>query len=106
MNVISTHALTKSYGKTVALHDLNLEVRQGEVYGLLGPNGAGKTTTLRLLIDVIRPTCGNITLFGEEMSPKLRGRIGYLPGDLVLYDRLTGADYLRFCGRCRATVLP
>ncbi|MFJ8962503.1 ABC transporter ATP-binding protein [Lentzea sp. NPDC102401] len=101
MNVISTRQLTKCYGSTTALHDLNLEVRQGEVYGLLGPNGAGKTTTLRLLIDVIRPTRGGITLFGEPMSPRLRGRIGYLPGELVLYDRLTGADYLRFCGALR-----
>ncbi|MCX2953694.1 ABC transporter ATP-binding protein [Lentzea sp. NEAU-D7] len=101
MNVISTRQLTKRYGDTTALHDLDLEVRQGEVYGLLGPNGAGKTTTLRLLIDVIRPTRGSITLFGEPMSPRLRGRIGYLPGELVLYDRLTGADYLRFCGALR-----
>jgi ABC-2 type transport system ATP-binding protein len=101
MNVVSTHQLSKSYGKTVALRDLDLEVRAGEIYGLLGPNGAGKTTTLRLLIDVIRPTRGSITLFGEPMSPRLRGRIGYLPGDLVLYDRLTGADYLRFCGAMR-----
>jgi ABC-2 type transport system ATP-binding protein len=102
MNVISTRQLSKSYGKTAALRDLNLEVRPGEVYGLLGPNGAGKTTTLRLLIDVIRPTRGSIRLFGEPMSPRLRGRIGYLPGDLVLYDRLTGADYLRFCGALRS----
>lgn len=101
MNVISTRQLTKRYGRTTALRDLNLEVRQGEVYGLLGPNGAGKTTTLRLLIDVIRPTQGSITLFGKPMSPRLRGRIGYLPGELVLYDRLTGADYLRFCGALR-----
>ncbi|WP_439657784.1 ABC transporter ATP-binding protein [Lentzea sp. HUAS TT2] len=101
MNVISTHQLTKSYGSTKALRDLDLQVRPGEVYGLLGPNGAGKTTTLRLLIDVIRPTRGRIRLFGEPMSPRLRGRIGYLPGELVLYDRLTGADYLRFCGALR-----
>jgi len=101
MNVISTRHLSKSYGRTVALRDLNLEVRSGEVYGLLGPNGAGKTTTLRLLIDVVRPTRGSIRLFGSPMSPRLRGRIGYLPGDLVLYDRLTGADYLRFCGALR-----
>ncbi|GLZ27907.1 ABC transporter [Lentzea sp. NBRC 105346] len=103
MNVISTRQLTKRYGQTSALRDLNLEVRPGEVYGLLGPNGAGKTTTLRLLIDVIRPTRGSITLFGEPMSPRLRGRIGYLPGDLVLYDRLTGAEYLRFCAAMRGT---
>ncbi|MET9232251.1 ABC transporter ATP-binding protein [Lentzea sp. NPDC003310] len=101
MNVVSTHGLSKTYGKTTALRDLDLEVRCGEVFGLLGPNGAGKTTTLRLLIDVIRPTRGSFTLFGEYMSPRLRGRIGYLPGDLVLYDRLTGADYLRFCGALR-----
>jgi ABC-2 type transport system ATP-binding protein len=101
MNVISTRQLSKSYGKTAALRNLDLEVRPGEVYGLLGPNGAGKTTTLRLLIDVIRPTRGSIRLFGAHMSPRLRGRIGYLPGDLVLYDRLTGADYLDFCGALR-----
>ncbi|SER70971.1 ABC transporter ATP-binding protein [Lentzea albida] len=101
MNVISTQRLCKSYGRTEALRDLDLEVRPGEVYGLLGPNGAGKTTTLRLLVDVIRPTRGGIALFGSPMSPRLRGRIGYLPGDLVLYDRLTGAEYLGFCGALR-----
>jgi ABC-2 type transport system ATP-binding protein len=101
MNVISTHGLGKSYGRTVALRDLDLEVRPGEVYGLLGPNGAGKTTTLRLLIDVIRPTHGTIALFGSPPSPRVRGRIGYLPGDLVLYDRMTGTDHLRFHGALR-----
>jgi ABC-2 type transport system ATP-binding protein len=59
---IHTRALTKRYGAHTALHDLDLNVETGSVFGLIGPNGAGKTTTLRMLLDIIRPTSGEITV--------------------------------------------
>jgi ABC-2 type transport system ATP-binding protein len=102
--VVRTQQVSKSYGRTTALRKLDLEVRQGEVYGLLGPNGAGKTTTLRLLVDLIRPTRGRIMLFGMDLaggSVALRRRIGYLPGDLALYENLTGAQLLRLLAALR-----
>ncbi|MER5267139.1 ABC transporter ATP-binding protein [Actinosynnema sp. NPDC002837] len=96
--VVHTKQLSKDYGRRRALHQLDLDLHAGEVYGLLGPNGAGKTTTIRLLMDLIRPTRGRVVLFGEDLatgSVQARQRIGYVPGDLVLYDRLTGEEHLR-----------
>ena len=86
--VIRTEALSKFYGKRRGLAGLDLEVRPGEVYGFLGPNGAGKTTTIRILVDLIRPTSGRATVFGEvprQGGPALRRRIGYLPGDFTVH---------------------
>jgi beta-exotoxin I transport system ATP-binding protein len=96
--VIEAHDLTKHYGRTVGLEGLDLTVERGEVFGFLGPNGAGKTTTIRLLLDLIRPTRGEVRLFGRPASdPLSRARVGYLPGELQLDERLTGRrmlDYL------------
>lgn len=102
--VVRTERLTKRYGHTTALRDLDLEVSGGEVFGLLGPNGAGKTTTLRLLVDLIRPTSGRVLLFGEDVaadSVEARRRVGYLPGNLALYDDLTGAKLLKLLAGLR-----
>lgn len=95
---IHTRALTKRYGTHPALHELDLDVETGSVFGLIGPNGAGKTTTLRLLLDIIRPTSGEITVLGQ--SPRtggasLRRSIGYIPGELRLEGRVTGRALLR-----------
>ncbi len=95
--VIQAKALTRFYGSTVGVEDLDLEVHQGEIFGFLGPNGAGKTTTIRLLLDLIRATRGEALLFGTpSRSPELRSRIGYLPGELSLDGRMTGLQMLRF----------
>jgi ABC-2 type transport system ATP-binding protein len=84
-------------GPVVALADLDLEVRPGEVFGFLGPNGSGKSTLIRLLLGFIRPTAGRGEVLGldiEESSVEIRRRIGYLPGGIALYDGLTGARLL------------
>ena len=73
---IHTRALTKRYGSHTALHDLDLKVERGSVFGLIGPNGAGKTTTLRMLLDIIRPTSGDIDVLGERPRAGGRGRCG------------------------------
>ncbi len=94
---IKTTGLTKHYGATVGIEDLDLGVEAGEVFGFLGPNGAGKTTTIRLLLGLVRPTRGTIRLLGKAARAhrkELLGRIGYLPGDLGLYRDLTGLRYL------------
>jgi ABC-2 type transport system ATP-binding protein len=98
MAVVETFALTKRYGEHRGVDDLSFSVEAGEVFGLLGPNGAGKTTTIRLVLDLIRPTCGRVRVLGAEPRalPALRRRIGYLPGDLRLYDKLTGRELLTF----------
>jgi ABC-2 type transport system ATP-binding protein len=106
--VIEIRNLTKHYGETVGIEDLDLVVESGEVFGFLGPNGAGKTTTIRLLLDLIRPTRGDVRLFGRPAGePAVRARVGYLPGELVLDGRLTGIETLRFLDALRpGTVRP
>jgi ABC-2 type transport system ATP-binding protein len=91
--VIRCDALTKYYGKSRGIEDLTFEVRPGQVYGFLGPNGAGKTTTIRCLLSMLRPTSGKAYLFGQEVGVdgrELRRRIGYVAGDVALFEKQTG----------------
>ncbi|MBE2201415.1 MAG: ABC transporter ATP-binding protein [Anaerolinea sp.] len=86
-SVIETKGLTVYYGKHRGVVDLNLTVRQGEVFGFLGPNGAGKTTTQRVLLDIIRPSQGTAHIFGQDCQRDgvaIRKRVGYIPGELAL----------------------
>jgi ABC-2 type transport system ATP-binding protein len=90
--VVSAEALTKKYGRTLALDRLTLEVRSGEILGFLGPNGAGKTTTLRLLMGYLRPTAGCARIHGLEAwrdRSAVHARVGYLPGDVRLWPKMT-----------------
>ncbi|WP_022893458.1 ABC transporter ATP-binding protein [Agromyces subbeticus] len=94
---ITTRGLVKRYGSRTALHGIDLDIARGNVFGVIGPNGAGKTTTMRLLLDIIRPSGGELRVLGE--SPRsggaaLRQRIGYLPGELHLATRARGRDFL------------
>jgi ABC-2 type transport system ATP-binding protein len=102
---IRVEGLTKDYRtgfwrrRVRVLHDLNLEVQAGEVFGFLGPNGAGKTTTLKLLTGLIHPTAGSATVLGEPAgSVAVKARIGFLPENPYFYDYLTGAEYLDYSG--------
>lgn len=95
--IIQTHGLTKYYGKVRGIEDLDLEVKEGEIFGFLGPNGAGKTTTIRLLLDFLRPTRGRAEIFGLDTrrhSWEIRHRIGNVPGDVFLYEGMTGNELL------------
>ena len=102
--VIRAEQLTKSYGHHRGIVDVGFSVQAGEVFGYLGPNGAGKSTTIRLLLDLIRPTSGRLSLFGLDSrreSVAIRKRLGYLPGDLRLYERMTGRELLDYFGHLR-----
>ena len=101
---IETSGLTKYYGDTAGILDLDLAVDVGEVFGFIGPNGAGKTTTIRLLLNFLKPSGGSGSIFGldiERDSPAIRGRVGYLPGDLALYPSMTGREFLLYFSRLR-----
>jgi ABC-2 type transport system ATP-binding protein len=101
--VIEVKNLTKIFGeKLIAVNNLNFTVERGAIYGFLGPNGAGKTTTIRLLLGLIRPTAGEVTIFGEQMTPSasgLRRRMGYLPTNPRFPPKMTPITYLDFVGR-------
>ncbi len=102
--VIRTEALTKTYGKSRGIEDVDLEVNEGEVFGFLGPNGAGKTTTIRTLLNFLRPTSGRASIFGldtRRQSVEIRARVGNLPGEFALEDRMSGEGLLRFFARLR-----
>ena len=106
-SAIETFGLTKRYGATTAVADLNLRVEPGQVFGFLGPNGAGKSTTIRILMALQRPTRGRATLLGFDAaadSIEIHRRIGYLPGDLELFPRLTGRQHIAWFGRVRGGV--
>ncbi len=103
-SAIETSALTKVFGKTRAVIDLNLRVESGEIFGFLGPNGAGKTTTIRTLLDLHRPTSGSARVLGLDShldSVAVHRRVGYLPGDLALFGRMTARDHIERFARAR-----
>jgi ABC-2 type transport system ATP-binding protein len=104
---IATVGLTKFYGETRGIEDLDLRVEAGEVFGYLGPNGAGKTTTIRLLLDLIRPTRGHATIAGldsRRRSVEARRLVGYLPGELKPPTRSTVSGFLSFLAGLRGGV--
>ena len=86
--VVQATLLRKRFGDLVAVRDVSLSVRPGEVVGLVGPNGSGKTTTIRMLLDIIKPDQGEVSVFNEAMTPAARERIGYLPEERGLYRSL------------------
>ena len=100
---IETDDLTKRYGATTAVADLDLTVQAGVVYGFLGPNGAGKTTTMRMLTGLVEPSEGAATVAGVPSGDRRRlvDRIGLLPEEPPLYEELTGREQLAFAADLR-----
>ena len=99
MNVIQTEGLTKFYGRSRGILDLDLEVREGEFFGFIGPNGAGKSTTIRILMGLIRKTQGNVWMLGMDIlkeKEKILSETGYLPAEAVFYPDMRGRDLIRF----------
>ncbi len=92
--VLTTHELTKNFGRLCAVNKLNLEVCRGQVFGMLGPNGSGKTTTLGMLMGVTNPTSGNFTWFGEAPTHHLRKKIGAVLEHPIFYPYLSGQKNL------------
>src|SRR6476619_6096511 len=104
--VIDTRALSKVYRdfwgrpKVRALKALDLEIKQGEVFGLLGPNGSGKTTTIKLILGLLFPSDGRALVFGKDATDVAKNqRIGYLPEESYLYRFLNAEETLDFYGR-------
>ncbi|HET7617577.1 MAG TPA: ABC transporter ATP-binding protein [Vicinamibacterales bacterium] len=97
---IQTHALRKQFGTTLAVADLSLHVRAGEIFGFLGPNGAGKTTSIKMLLALVAPTSGTGRVLGAPIGDRAaRARVGFLPEHFRFHDTLTAIELLRFHGR-------
>ena len=100
--MINVEHLTKYYGDSPAIRDINFNVEQGEILGFLGPNGAGKTTTMRIITGYLPATSGKVTVAGFDVADKsldARKHLGYLPETVPLYTDLTTFEYLDFRGR-------
>ncbi|MEX2179082.1 MAG: ABC transporter ATP-binding protein [Gemmatimonadaceae bacterium] len=97
--MIKLTALTKKYGSFMAVDAIDLEVPRGELFGFLGPNGAGKTTTLRMIAGILRPTSGRVEIGGIDVNTDPVGaktKLGFIPDRPFIYEKLTGAEFLRF----------
>ena len=95
--IVKVENLTKKFGKFTALDGVNLELKEGEIYGFIGPNGAGKTTTIRVLLGILRATEGKAEIFGMDAwsdAVEIHKRIAYVPGDVNLWDNLTGGEVI------------
>ena len=99
---IRIRGLRKTYGAKAAVDGLDLSVPQGSFFGFLGPNGAGKTTTNKMLMGLAEPTAGSIEILGlkmPEQATEIKRQIGLVPDDTLLFDHLTGPEFLEFAGR-------
>jgi len=104
---IETEKLTKYYGRSRGVMDVDLTVEAGQIFGFLGPNGAGKSTTIRLLLDLIRPTAGRARVLGMDVHRDrlaIDRRVSYVPGELSLYSELTGRQLLTYLGNLQGRV--
>jgi ABC-2 type transport system ATP-binding protein len=101
-SVVRVEGVTKRFAGHTAVHDLTMEVPAGGIFGLLGPNGAGKSTTIRMMLNILTPDEGRITLFGGEAASRdLSARIGYLPEERGLYKKMRVGDHLTFLGEAK-----
>ncbi len=94
-------SVTKRYGEIIAVDNVNLTIKQGEIFGLLGPNGSGKSTTLKMLLGLVHPDEGSVTVLGtpvEQDPVAVKRMVGYVPEAPRLYEFLTGIEYLDFIG--------
>ncbi|MGN0676221.1 MAG: ATP-binding cassette domain-containing protein [Ruminococcus sp.] len=104
MYIIETENLTKSYGKSRGIINLNLKVNEGEFFGFIGPNGAGKSTTIRTLLGLISPTSGKAEIFGKDISShktEILSEIGYMPSEATFYNRMKVREVIEFSARMR-----
>lgn len=100
-SAISLRGVTKQFGNHTAVSDFSLDIPRGSIYGLLGPNGSGKTTTIRMIMGILLPDQGSIELFGGAPTFERRSRVGYLPEERGVYEKMKVVDQLQFLGEIR-----
>ncbi len=108
-SLVSIRSLVKRFGGFTAVDGLSLEIPPACLFALLGPNGAGKTTTIKLLMGLLKPTEGSVTVCGMDAfhdSVAVKAQVGYLPDEPVFYDFMRGREIIRFCGEMRGLPVP
>lgn len=104
MNAIELRGLTKFYGKSRGIVDLNLTVSEGEFFGFIGPNGAGKSTTIRTLLGLIKSSGGSAAIFGKDIVKEknsVLAQVGYMPSEAVFYPGMRVREVIRLSARLR-----
>jgi ABC-2 type transport system ATP-binding protein len=99
MNIVEFKDLTKFYGDVKGCQNVNINIKEGEIFGFIGPNGAGKSTTIRTMLSLIYPTSGSVTIFGKDAikyGHEVRKDIGYLPSEIFYYDKMKVIDLLKY----------
>ncbi|HGY55515.1 MAG TPA: ATP-binding cassette domain-containing protein [Caldithrix abyssi] len=98
MAILEAHNVTKRFDQFIAVDSISFQMDSGNIYGLLGPNGAGKTTTIRMIMNILIPDSGTITLFDQPLTDTMKHQIGYLPEERGLYPKMKTLDLLIFFG--------
>ena len=101
MNAIEIRGVSKTFGSHRAVNNLTIEVPEGSIYGFIGPNGSGKTTTIRMIMNIILPDSGQITVLGQQTSGAARDAVGYLPEERGLYKKMAVRRLLRYYGKLK-----
>src|SRR6185503_800452 len=100
-SAISVRNVVKTFGDHRAVDGVSMEVPEGHIFGLLGPNGAGKSTTIRMIMDIIRPDSGQVTVLGKRLDQGVKDQVGYLPEERGLYRKMKVIEVLEFMGSIR-----
>ena len=101
MSAIAIHQISKRFGDHQAVADVSLEVPKGSIYGFIGPNGSGKTTTIRMIMNILIPDSGDISVLGQASAADVRDSVGYLPEERGLYKKMTVRRVLRYYGQLK-----
>ena len=96
MSILEVNDISKSFNSIHAVNNVSFKIEPGQIHGILGPNGAGKTTTIRMIMNILTPDSGTISLFGQTMNEQLKKKIGYLPEERGLYQKMKIKDLIYF----------
>jgi len=100
-NAVSMSGVRKTFGQKVAVEGIDLTIPEGSMYGFIGPNGAGKTTTIRMIMSILFPDCGELSVLGKKSAVESKDRIGYLPEERGIYKKMKVGSFLKHIGRLK-----
>ena len=93
---LEVQSISKSFNSHKVVNDVSFSLSRGEIFGMVGPNGAGKTTTIRMILDILKPDSGDVTILGQKFNDAVKDQIGYLPEERGMYKKLTVMESLTY----------